>query len=151
MTFDPSAFSFSAPSSNPGPISVTTGGNTVVVDAGETVQQLLVSIDIKPDGIPNTINLKKDKVATVALLGSSTFHVDAVDKGTLRFGGNTLQPPVKTSSQDVNNDSIMDLVMQFNVPPLGFTVSNTQGCLTGLLLQDGTPFKGCDSVRILNK
>lgn len=116
------------------------------MNAGETVKQLSVSIDIKPGGTPNTINLKKDKTVTVALLGSSTFDVKQVDKSTVRFGGHTLQQPVRTSNEDVNNDSIQDLVMQFNVPPLGFTVSDTQGCLTGLT-QDGTPFKGCDLSR----
>jgi hypothetical protein len=29
---------------------------------------------------------------TVALIGSSSFNVNAVDKSTLRFGGHTLQP-----------------------------------------------------------
>lgn len=150
LTFDPDTFSFDAPESNSDSINIITGGNTVIVDPGETIQQFSVSIDIKPDDTPNTVNIKKDKIVTVALLGSSTFGVNSVDKSTLRFGGHTLQPAIKTSLQDVNKDSFIDLVMQFKVTALGFSVSDTQGCLTALL-QDGTPIMGCDSVRILNK
>jgi hypothetical protein len=149
LTFDPETNSFIADPNNPGSITITTGGNTVTVDPGETVQQLSVTIDIKPGGTPNTINLKSDKTVTVALLGSATFNVNSVDKSTLKFGP-TLQAPIKTSLQDVNKDSFMDLVSQYKVPPLGFKTTDTQGCLTGLL-QDGTPFRGCDSVKILNK
>ena len=149
VTFIPETATVIADQNNPGPLTYTIGGNTVTVDPGETVQLVRVSIDIKPDGTPNTINVKSDKTVTVALLGSSTFNVSTVDKSTLRFGP-TLQAPIKAFLQDVNKDTIMDLLSQYKVPPLGFKTTDTQGSLTGLL-QDGTPFMGRDSVKILNK
>src|SRR5574341_672087 len=149
ITYDPEDKSFTADPDNPSSTSITMAdGNTITVDPGETIQQLSVNIDIKPGGTPNTINLKKDKTVTGALLGSASFNVNSVDKSTLKFGGHKLQSPIRTSIEDVNKDSIKDLVIQFSVPPLGFTVGDTQACLTGLT-QDGTPFLGCDSVRII--
>ncbi|HXV46629.1 MAG TPA: hypothetical protein VD736_08150, partial [Nitrososphaera sp.] len=150
LTFYPDTFSFSADPRNLGPISIIMGGSTVTVDAGETVQRFPVIIDIKPGGTPNSINIKKEKIMTVAILGSSTFSVDSVDKSSLRFGGHSPQLASKMSLQDVNKDSLMDLVLQYKVPALGFSASDTQGCLTGLL-QSGIPIIGCDNVRILDK
>lgn len=150
LTFDPDTFSFTADPDNKSPVEVSIGENTVTVSPGDIIQRLDVTIDIKPGGTPNTINIKKDSIVTVALLGGSTFSVDSVDASTIRFGGHTLQPSIRTSLQDVNADSYIDIVVQFEALALGFEVSDTEGCLTGLL-QDGTPIMGCDSVRILSK
>lgn len=75
-------------------------------------------------------------------------NVKNVDKNTLRFGGHTIQSPSKTEFEKINKDKYTDLKMKFNVPSLGFTTSDTQGCLTGKLLT-GVPFSGCDTVKII--
>jgi hypothetical protein len=150
LTFYPDTATYEAGADNAGSISITTGGNTFTIEPGEIIEKIQASIDIKPSGTPNTINIKKDMTVTVALLGSASFDINTVDKTSLKFGGTTLQPAAKTSLQDVNADSLLDIVVQFKVPALGFAVSDTEGCLFGLTL-DGTPIVGCDSVRIINK
>jgi hypothetical protein len=149
LSFDPSTFTFSAPLTNPGPVTINTGGNTISIPPGGSIQQLKVSIDIKPDQKSNTINIQKDKFQ-VALFGSSSFDVKTVDKSTLRFGGHTIQPPMKIEFDKVNKDKFLDLEAKFNAATLGFSIGDTQGCLTGKLL-NGVPFMGCDSVKIISK
>jgi hypothetical protein len=132
---------------------------TATDDAGNTatcVQHinivLSVIIDIKPGNNPNSINLKKDKIITVAVLGSSDFDVSSIDVSPLsdapKFGGATPQAPIRFSLQDVNRDGYIDLVLQYKLIGLGFNLSSTEGCITGMLT-DGTPIEGCDSVRIV--
>ena len=144
------------------PIGITFVTHTVIDDFGNSAgcTQLVtvelvpspVEIDIKPGSNPNSINLKKDKTITVAVLGSSTFDVNTIDRSSLsdapKFGGATPQSPIRFSLQDVNKDGYVDLVLQYKLLGLGFNLSSTEGCITGMLT-DGTLIEGCDSVRIV--
>lgn len=116
--------------------------------------QNALTIDIKPGGDPNAINLKKDKIVTVAILGTSTFNVNSIDVSPLsdapKFGGATPKAPTRISFKDVNRDGRIDLVLQYNLAGLGFNVSNIQGCISGKLT-DGTIIEGCDAVKIVPK
>ncbi|HEX9677964.1 hypothetical protein [Nitrososphaera sp.] len=156
LTFDPTTFSFSTPSSNPGPIDITTGGITFQVGPDQTIQRLQVVVDIKPGDSKNTISINNDKTVTVAVLGSSSFAVNTIDISPLstdapKFGGSNLRAPVKASLADVNSDGFVDLVLKYNsgkANPFGFSPGPGQGCITGKLL-DNTPILGCDIVRIV--
>ncbi len=113
----------------------------------------VISIAIKPQDSPAAINIKKDSTVTVAILGSPSFSVYAITASPLsaapKFGGSTPQSPVHVAYEDVNNDGIIDLVLQYKLAGLGFTISSTQGCVSGTL-NDGTPIVGCAAIKVVN-
>jgi len=156
LTFDPTNFSFSTPETNQSPVSVTTGGITFEVEAGETITRLQVTIDIKPGDSKNTISIKNDKTVNVAILGSSSFDVNTIvifplSTDAPKFGGANLRAPVRTSFEDVNFDGYVDLVLKYNsgkANPFGFSPGLGQGCITGKLINN-TPIVDCDIVRIV--
>jgi hypothetical protein len=140
---------------------VTARSATFVLEPGEVVKctftdtnVLVVDIDIKPGSDPNAINLKKDRVITVAILGNSTFDVNDIDVSPLsdapKFGGTSPQAPIRVSYKDVNNDGFTDLVLQYRLAQLGFTSTDTEGCISGKLT-DGTIIEGCDSIKTVPK
>lgn len=134
-----------------------------------------VDIDIKPWSDPNSINTKSKGVVPVAILGSAFFDVTTVDVTTVVFGPDDatakhdLTDPVTYADHYVmpylydpdgipgsgdeymrtaNMDLIPDLVFHFPQRATGLAVGDTDACLSGQLT-DGTPFSGCDAVRIV--
>jgi hypothetical protein len=83
----------------------------------------------------------------VAILGSGTLDVAAVDVRTLAFGRAGAEPVHKSGGhlKDVNLDGFTDLVSHYANPETGIAFGDTEACVTGSLL-DGTPFRGCDVV-----
>jgi hypothetical protein len=106
--------------------------------------RILVDVDIKPGGVPNSINLKSNGVVPVAILGSDELDVTQIDAATLLFAG---AGPDHSALEDVNDDSVLDLVMHVPTQSTNLQAGDAQACVAGSLL-DATPFKGCDSVRI---
>ena len=111
----------------------------------------VVAIDIKPGSDPNSINTKGMGMIAVAILGSASFDVNDVDVSTLTFGPGGATPAHKAGGhlQDVNGDGFTDLVSHYRGQDTGLTAGATQACVEGLL-NDGTPFEGCDDVRIVS-
>jgi len=130
--------------------------SAIEVEAGTCVcgggGGLRVEIDIKPNSDPNSINPKSMGLVPVAILGSAFFDVTDVDVTTLAFGPDGALPvhdPVG-HYEDVNGDGFIDLVSHYRQKETGLAVGNTEGCITGETL-GGTPFEGCDAVRVLDK
>jgi len=71
---------------------------------------VFVEIDIKPDSVPNSINLKSRGVVPVAVLGDSCFDVNNIDPNTVLFAG---AAPVKWVICDVNDDGFDDMLFHF--------------------------------------
>lgn len=118
-----------------------------------------VDIDIKPGSDTNPINVKNGNgVVPVALLGSAEFDVHVVDVASLRFGatGDEAAPAhnlarsgtVRRHLEDVDRDGFTDLVSHYRVGETGLQPGDTSACLTGET-NDGTRFRGCDSVQII--
>ncbi len=109
-------------------------------------------IDIKPGSLPNSINLKSRGVLPVAVLGSEELDVSLIDPDTLTLEG--VAPRVSGKSghfwslKDVNGDSILDLMLHFDLQGLTIDPESTELTLEGLLT-DGTAFEGSDSIRIV--
>jgi hypothetical protein len=124
-------------------------------DIGAYETELIqVDIDIKPGGNPNSINLSKNGVVPVVILGSDTFDVADVDGATLTLGPDLIAPAHDLSDaarfadhlDDVNGDGFTDLVAHFRTEETGIAFGDTEACFTGEKF-DGAFLEGCDSVR----
>jgi hypothetical protein len=116
---------------------------------------VIAPIDIKPGSYPNSINLTSRGVLPVALLTTEDFDaltvdVDTIVLGDLKAGGTA--SPTKINEEDVDDDGDTDLIVFFSTPELvangALNTNSTQACMTGMT-DNGEPFRGCDSVRIV--
>ena len=100
---------------------------------------LSVPIDIKPGSDPNSVNLKAKGVLPVSILGTGDFDVHDVDMASLRLAGSS--PKQKGNSgklgtyEDLNNDSILDLILHFPVPDLDIELEAEQLTLEQLTFE----------------
>lgn len=117
-----------------------------------------LSIDIKPTSSRNPINTQSKGVIPVAILGSASFDVTAVDVTTLSFGpGGAATDHDLTDAltyadhlRDVNSDGYTDLVSHYRTQEAGFSSGDTQGCITADLVGfPGFPWTGCDVVDVI--
>ncbi|NOZ29290.1 MAG: hypothetical protein GXP39_14735 [Chloroflexi bacterium] len=111
-----------------------------------------ISIDIKPGSFPNSINPKSRGKIPVAILSSPDFNApDEVDRTSLTFGATGNEASLafcKSSSKDINDDGLPDLLCHFYTQKAGFQPGDTEGILKGKTVA-GIPFIGSDSVRIV--
>jgi hypothetical protein len=108
-------------------------------------------LDIKPDSDPNSLNVDRPGVVSVAVLSADDFDVTAaVVQSSLRWGPTGTEAPVLRcgAPEDANGDGLPDVVCKFNLADANFSVGDTLGILTGVLT-DGTAFMSVDRVRII--
>jgi hypothetical protein len=118
---------------------------TVAREIAESIT-LEVTIDIKPGGGPNSINLGSKGVVPVAILSTPDFDATtAVDPQTVLFADTA---PVKWAQEDVDGDGYNDLILHFDTQNLNLTGSSTEATLTGQTT-DGFLITGTDLVRIV--
>lgn len=111
-----------------------------------------VTIDIKPNSTPNTINLGSGGVVAVAILSSATFDATTVDPLTVTLAS----APVKLKGngtpqvvyQDVNGDGRQDIVIHIQTEALQLSANDTQAVLEGETFA-GAAIVGTDLVRIV--
>jgi hypothetical protein len=108
---------------------------------------IAAEIDIKPGSDVNPVNPFSRGVIPVAILGTDTFDVAAVDETTLAFGPNRAEPAHKKGGhfQDVNDDGLTDLLSHYRTEETGIASGDTDECVTGETL-GGIPFEGCDNI-----
>jgi len=129
------------------------GGNDIyAVKIGPKI--LDVDIDIKPGSDPNCFNNDGKGVIPVAILGSGTFDATKIDPSSVQLADLTVKMVGKKSPQylahttDVNNDTILDMVVQFADVDGAFSSGSGTADLVGKLL-DGTAFQGTDSICVV--
>jgi len=111
------------------------------------VDVLTVTIDIKPDGYPNSLNPYARGVIPVATLGSDTFDVADIDVTTLGFGPDGASVAhINGHLQDVNYDGIIDLMTHYQMRDSGIECGDELAALTGETL-DGQTIEGSDSIQ----
>jgi hypothetical protein len=114
---------------------------------------LRVAIDVKPGSAgPAPIQRGANGKIPVAILGSGSFDVAAIEVGALRFAGAPIalggRGGPMASLEDVNGDRYDDLVCHFDLPALAIEPDATFATLEGLM-DDGAPFLGADAIRIV--
>ncbi|MDJ0869956.1 MAG: hypothetical protein QNK03_27940, partial [Myxococcota bacterium] len=110
-----------------------------------------VAIDVRPRKRANIVRLRRRARLPVALLGSDTLDVADVDVSSLAFGPDGAAPTRgRGRVVDANRDGFLDLVLRFRVTETGLVHGVREACLTGSTVS-GSPFRGCDAVRVRTK
>jgi hypothetical protein len=117
------------------------------VEIAPTVDTIIVTIDIKPGGTPNSINRRSNGNVPVALFSSSTFDARSADRRTVTIA-DAAPLNIGLGSKDVNNDGRLDVVFHFDTQALNLPDGTVKACLTGNTLT-GQAFQGCDSVKLV--
>jgi hypothetical protein len=105
-----------------------------------------VVLDIKPGELPNSINTTSKGVIPVAILSTATFDATTVDPASVTFGPGAATEVHGTGHiEDVNGDSLPDLVLHFATAQSGLVAGDTEACVNGTTFS-GTPIYNCDSI-----
>ncbi len=111
---------------------------------------LSLLMDIRPGSDENPVNSKSNGALPVAIYGSDDIDVTQIDLETLMLEGMSLRERGKSGKlgtfEDINGDSILDLVLHFDLSELDFDASSDEYTLSGMML-DGMALEGSDSIR----
>jgi len=125
----------------------TATGQQILYENSLAKCHITVDLDIKPGSVPNSINTKSKGVIPVAILSTATFDATSVDPRSVTFGpGAATEAHGRGHIEDVNGDSIQDLVLHFSTQQSGLDVGDTRACVDGTTY-GGAPIHGCDTVR----
>ena len=127
-------------------------GIHAVYRADPVPSELQVSVDIKPGGTPNSINLKSHGTVPVAILTAATFDATRVDPTTVTLAGALVKlkkngTPM-AAYEDVDGDGRADLVLHVSTQDLQLDESSTEAVLKGWTF-DEKAITGADAVRIV--
>ncbi|MBN1188181.1 MAG: hypothetical protein JXA46_00360, partial [Dehalococcoidales bacterium] len=122
------------------------GSDNVTVTVNEP-EFIMVPIDIKPGGTPNSIQPNSKGVIPVAILTTPTFDTRAVDPASIRFGPAGAVPD-KYALEDVDKDGDIDLILHFKTRDTGIKSGDTEAVLIGRT-KNGEHIKGTDSVSVV--
>jgi hypothetical protein len=110
------------------------------------VGRAVVTLDIKPGVLPNSINVQSNGVIPVAILTTDAFDATKVDALSVRFGPQqATEAHSRGHVEDVNGDNRLDLVMHFMVLETGIRCGDISASLTGLTVE-GLMIEGEDSI-----
>lgn len=129
-------------------------GGTATGTVTITVNAKSVDIDIKPGSYPNSINLGSNGVVPVAILSTENFDAATVDPATVSMGGAGVAVRGKAnrymaSTQDVNGDGLLDLVLQVETENLDpDKLQDGVGTVVGATFA-GVPIIGTDEIRLV--
>ena len=109
-----------------------------------------LSVDIRPDAVPNLINLTSHGVIAVAILTTPEFDATSVNFATVEFGpAGAVEVHGMGHRKDVDGDGDIDLVLHFRTQETGIACGQTSAVLTGQT-SDSVPVSGSDSITTTN-
>jgi hypothetical protein len=109
------------------------------------LEQLAITVDIKPGSAENPINLGSHGVTPVAVIADGCFDPATLDPETVQLAGATAN---RSRLEDIDGDGDLDLLLHFPTEELRIFRSATEATLTAHTA-DGTLVVGTDSVRIV--
>jgi len=110
-----------------------------------------VAIDVMPRNPHNVLSPLEWGVVPVAVLGSPSFDVYAIQPDSLRFGpGAAIARPGSVVYRDLDVDGDIDLFAWYARRRAALTHDDAQACLDWRTF-DGTHYRGCDGIRILRR
>ena len=105
-----------------------------------------ISIDIKPGGNPNSINLKSKGVVPVAILTDEAFDATTLDPMSVEFGPDgAKETHGRGHIEDVDGDNDLDLVLHFKVQDIGIACGDISASLRAKTFS-GEAIEGADSI-----
>ena len=114
---------------------------------GNACEFITVTIDIKPDSDPNSINPGSKGVIPVAILTTNGFDATTVDPLSVRFGPNdAVETHGKGHIEDVDGDGDDDMVFHFRTQDTGIQCGDTTAVLNGQT-SAGTPIEGSGPIQ----
>ncbi len=140
----------------PGAYDSNSTGNYTLIITGATPgpSVLPISIDIKPGdrSMAAPINMRSNGRIPVALLSAPDFDPFKVKQETLRFGHDGTEMSLARCSRDTdddyNKDGKPDLVCLFYTQSTLFVATDTEGILTGEMM-DGTQIEGRGALKVI--
>jgi len=125
--------------------------NNEVVPEGEVLWVRSAEIDIKPDSYPNCFNSDGKGVIPIAILSSVYFDATQVEPSSISLNGQGVKFNGKgltlSHFEDINNDSLDDIVAQIEDLDGIYDSGDTVATLTGRTV-DNTYFLGTDTICI---
>jgi hypothetical protein len=104
-----------------------------------------VTIDLKPNSFPNSINLGSKGRVPVAVLTTADFDATTVDPVSVVFAG---ADPLRWTWEDIDSDGDVDVLFFFKTRELVLLPTSIEATLTGETY-DGVVLAGTDSVNIV--
>lgn len=125
---------------------LATGERTATAEIYNSVIAVEVEIDIKPGGIPNSINPRSQGLIPVAILTTDIFDATIVDSTTVLFGATGAEAaPVNSAFEDIDGDLDTDMILHFSTQETGILCGDTFAFLTGITLGSQV-IEGSDSI-----
>ncbi len=117
-------------------------------------QGVEVDIDINPDDPDNKVRLSSRGKLTVAILSTESFDAVTIDSKTLVLAGSSViikeSGKAAASLEDVNDDSLLDLVVHIGTKDLNIRRTSKVATLYGKTF-DGISVRGLDSVNVVSR
>jgi len=107
---------------------------------------LVVSVDVKPGDIRNTVNPRSGGGIPVAILTTDTFDATSIDPASIAFGPRgASEVHGRGHLEDVDGDSDLDMVVHFSVGESGIICGDTSAEVVGYTF-DNIAIVGSDSI-----
>lgn len=95
------------------------------------VDAIPVQIAVKMGSSPSPVNPKSQGVVPVAILGSASLDVQAINASSVRLGVGQALPRGASQIQDVNGDGVPDMMLQFATREAGIECGDTVLVISG--------------------
>ncbi len=131
------------------------GRDAFVGKISDIPEPTAVSIDIKPDSDPNSINLGSKGNIPVVIFSTDIFDATTVDPATIMLAGAGVlergkKGDLMASFEDIDEDGLLDLILHIDTQGLLLSDGDLEAQLTGETF-DGLSILGTDAVNLVGQ